>query len=59
MASDRVSQLETMKASALDYLDSLLHSDFYFAVLLLTNNNTKTKISQTADPSVGLMKVID
>ena len=59
MASDGVSQLETMKVSALVDLDSLLHSDFYFAVLLLTNNNTKTKINQTADPSVGLVKVID
>lgn len=50
VTSDRVSQLESMQLSALAYLDSLLHSDIYFAALLLTNSRNKTKINQTAEP---------
>lgn len=58
VASEKVSQPETMKVSALAYPDSLLRSDFYFEVLLLTKSTDRTKINQTADPILGLVRDI-
>lgn len=59
MALEKVSQLETVKVPALADLGSLLRSDFYFAVLLLMKHANKIKVNQTADPILGLVRVID